>query len=374
MAVDLRVVATKGDLRRFVMFPFDLYRTCPQWVPPLLSDEFRTLRADRNPAFEYCRSRYWLAYRNGRIVGRVAGIINDRYIEKWKHRYARFGWIDFIDDPEVCAALLGAVEAWAREEGMTGVHGPLGFTDLDSEGLLIEGFEEMGTLMDIYNFAYYPGHLESLGYRKDTDWVEYEVRTPEEIPEKAFRVGRLILKRYGLRLVEAKKSKELLPYAQDVFDLVNQAYAHLYGTVELTQKQVDAYIKQYFGYIDPRFNKVVVDGDGKLVGFGLILPSLTEALQKSRGRLFPLGFIHLLRALKNPKKLDLGLIAVRPEYQGKGIPAIIFSEVTRAAIECGNPSAETGRELEDNHNVRSLLKDYDARQHKRRRVYLKEIR
>jgi GNAT superfamily N-acetyltransferase len=373
MPVETRVVTTRRDLKRFVNFPFRLYADCPQWVPQIVSDELRTLSADRNPAFDYCRARYWLAYREGRVVGRIAAIINERYIEKWQNKYARFGWVDFADDQEVSAALFGAVEEWAAAEGMTGVHGPMGFTDLDAEGLLIEGFEEMGTLTDPYTYHYYPDHLESLGYRKDIDWVEYEVLTPDAIPEKALRVGSLILKRYGLRLVPARKSKQLLPYAHQVFDLINEAYAHLYGTVELTTRQVDAYINQYFGFIDPRFNKVIVDADDRVVAFGLILPSLSQALRKAHGRLLPFGFIHLLRAFRRPRTLNMALIAVRPDFQGRGIPALLFAEVTQAAIENGVVSAETGRELEDNVQVRSLWKSYTARQHKRRRVYLKEL-
>jgi len=249
----------------------------------------------------------------------------------------------------------------------------MGFTDLDGEGLLVEGFDEMGTMLDIYNYPYYPEHVEAAGYRRDIDWVEYFIKAPQEIPEKVIRVGRLTLKRNGLSLVEAKKAKDLLPYAKEVFDLINEAYAHLYGTVELTERQVDTYIKQYFGYVDPRYNKVIVDAEGKLVGFGLVFPSLSEALKKANGRLLPFGFIPLLRALKNPKQLDLGLIAVRPEYQSRGIPAILLTEVSKFSIDNGIIGAETGRELEDNAQVRTLWKSFDARQHKRRRVYLKEL-
>ena len=373
MSIELRVVTTKRQLRRFVAFPFSLYRKCPQWVPPLLSDEFETLRTDRNPAFEFCRARYWLAYKNGKIVGRVAGIINDRYIEKWESKNARFGWIDFVDDPAVSTALLGAVEEWARSEGMTGVHGPMGFTDMDMEGMLIEGFDEMGTMLDIYKHPYYQMHMEANGYRKDTDWVEYEVLVPESVPEKVIRVGHLSLKRGGLTLVKAKKSKELLPYAGQIFDLLNEAYTKLYGTTDLSRKQVDYYIKKYFPFIDPRFNKVVIDEGGRLIAFGLVLPSLTTALQKARGRLFPFGAFHLYRALKKPRQIDLGVIAVHPDYQGRGIPAIMLAEVNKSCIEAGVVSAETSRELEDNIQVRSLWKSYNARQHKRRRAYLKEL-
>jgi GNAT superfamily N-acetyltransferase len=372
-SVELREARTSGDLRRFVKFPFRLYKDCDQWVPPLISDEIKSLRTDSNPAFEYCRARYWLAYQDGRIVGRIAGIVNNRAIEKWESRLMRFGWFDFVDDRAVSSALVGAVEDWAREEKLTGVHGPMGFTDLDSEGLLVEGYDEMGTMLDIYNYPYYADHLEALGYAKDTDWVEYELETPKEIPAKVVRVGELILKRGGLHLVEAKRSKDLLPYARQAFALINQAFEHLYGTVELSQKQIDAYVDRYFSFIDPRFNKAIVDGDDKLVGVGFVFPSLTRALQKSRGRLFPFGFVRLLRAIRHPSRLDLGIVAVSPEYQGRGIPALLMTEITKAAIEQGVRTAETGRELEDNVQVRSLWKSYNGRQHKRRRVYLKQL-
>ncbi len=242
MPVDLRVVAKGRDFRRFVLFPFDLYKGCDQWVPPLIRDELQTLRADGNPAFEHCRVRCRLAYKDGRIAGRIAGIINERYIEKWNNRYARFGWVDFVDDPEVSAALFEAVERWAIQEEMTGIHGPMGFTVVDPEGLLVEGFQEMGTMTEIYNYPYYPHHLDTLGYRKDTDWVEYDLSAPDGIPEKAVRVGQLVLKRSGLSLVEAKKPKAFIPYLKEVFDLLNEAFAHLYAAVDLTPKQVDAYI------------------------------------------------------------------------------------------------------------------------------------
>jgi GNAT superfamily N-acetyltransferase len=251
--------------------------------------------------------------------------------------------------------------------------GPLGFTGLDPEGMLVDGFDESGTMMDIYNYPYYPEHLQSLGYEKDCDWVEYEVMTPEFVPEKAVRVGELVLKRKGLTLVQAKKAADLIPYAKNVFELLNTAYANLYGYVELTPAQVDYYVNEYFSFINPLFNKVIVDADGKLAAFGLVFPSLAAALRRSRGRLFPFGFIRLLRASRNPHRLNLGLIAVRPEIQGSGIPAVLMTEITRAAIEHGVDRAETGRELEENVKVRSLWKSYNARQHRRRRAFFKNL-
>jgi len=373
MSIVIQKVTSNRDLNRFIRFPFRLYSGCPQWVPPILMDEKRTLRKDKNPAFDHCKSCYWLAYKNKKVAGRIAGIINEKYIEKWGNRYARFGWVDFIDDLEVSRALFNAVESWARQNGMTGIHGPLGFTDLDKEGLLIEGFEEPGTMLMLYNHAYYKEHIEKHGYTKDAEWVEYQIRTPEKIPEKIIRVGQLALKRGGFQLVEAKKPKDLKPFAHEVFEVLNDEYAELYGTVPLTEKQIDSYVKQYFSFIDPRFNKVILDKAGRVAAFGIALPSLTKALQKSRGRLFPIGFIYFLSAMKNPTSLDLGLVAVRSEYRKLGLPAILMTETTKAAIESGIEFSESSGELEDNDRIQAFWRHYNARLHKRRRAYFKSL-
>ena len=371
MSVEIVEVTRIRNLRTFVTFPFQLYRSCPQWVPPLIKDEMHTLRKDKNPAFEFCRARYWLAYKDGDLVGRIAAIINNRYIEKWGNKYARFCRVDFTDDAEVSTALFSTAEEWAKSEGMGGINGPLGFSNLDKSGLLIEGFDEMGTMLTIYNHPYYQSHLERLGYTKDTDWVEYEIHAPEEIPEKLVRVGRLSLKRGGLKLVEAKRTKDFAPYFHEVFDVLNKAYSGLYGAVELTPKQIDAYVKQYVSFLDPRFNNIIVDKNNRVVAVGLVLPSFTEALQKSKGRLYPFGFVHFLKAMRRPKQLDLGLVAVLPEFQNRGLPAIMMTEVTRASIENGVTSAESAGELEDNAQVQAFWKHYDSRMHKRRRAYIK---
>jgi ribosomal protein S18 acetylase RimI-like enzyme len=336
-------------------------------------DEKRTLRSDKNPAFADCKAKYWLAYRDGKIVGRIAGIINQKYIEKWGNKYARFGWIDFIDDSEVSRALFGAVESWAMNKGMKGIHGPLGFTDLDKEGLLVEGFEEPGTMLMLYNYDYYRRHIEDLGYTKDAEWVEYQIRTPDEIPEKVIRVGNLALKRGGFRLVRARKPKDLKRYAREIFEILNTEYADLYATVPLSAEQIDAYIKQYFSFIDPRFNKVILDKQERVAAFGIALPSLTRALQKSRGRIFPFGFLYILNAMKNTRALDLGLVAVRNEYRKLGLPAILMTEITKSAIDAGIKSAESSGELEDNDQVQAFWRHYNARIHKRRRAYFKAL-
>ncbi|MGE5551220.1 MAG: GNAT family N-acetyltransferase [Bacteroidota bacterium] len=371
--VSIKEVETLRDLKRFVRFPERLYADNPCWVPPLLMDELNTLRRDKNPAFEFCEAKYWLAYKDGEPVGRVAGIINHRYFERWGKKHARFGWIDFVDDEEVSRALLETVETWARDKGMTGVHGPLGFCDLDKEGMLVEGFDELGTMVTIYNHAYYPAHLEKLGYRKDADWVEFELKVPEKIPESIERVNQILQKKGKLRIIKAKKARELRPYAKGVFELVNSAYANLYGVVPLSEKQIEAFIKQYFSFLSPDYALIVLDERGEMAAFAVAIPSLSKALQRSRGKLFPFGFLHLLRALRKNDRLDLYLIAVRPDLQLKGVNALLMTEITRAAIKNGVVKAESNPELEENGKVQALWKHYEGRQHKRRRVYLKDL-
>ena len=373
MDVQVKEVIEPKELKAFIRFPASLYRDNPYYVPPLYFDESNTLRRDRNPAFEHCDVKYWLALRRGRIVGRVAGIINRLHLEKWNQRYARFGWIDFIDDPEVSGALLNAVESWAKENGMTAVHGPLGFTDLDREGMLIEGFDELGTLATIYNHPYYPVHLEKLGYRKDTDWVEYEMAVPSEPDEKIARIADIALRRNKLRLLDVRRKKQLLAYAEELFHLLDDEYSKLYGVVPLTQKQMDSYIKQYFGFIKPEFVPIVLDTDGRMIAFGITMPSLSRALQKAGGRLFPFGFIHLMKALRKNDRADLYLVAVKSEYQGKGVNAILIHEMNRVYNRLGITRAESNPELETNRMVQEQWKYFEKRQHKRRRCFIKHL-
>jgi len=373
MSVEICPVITKRDLKKFVLFPYKLYKNNPYWAPPLRMDEFHTLRKDRNPAFEHCDVGLWLAYQNGKVVGRIAGIINRLFIEKWKKRYARFGWFDFVDDSEVSNALLETVEQWAKEKGMEAIHGPLGFTDLDYEGMLVEGFEELSTMASGYNYPYYPGHMEKRGYQKDVDWVEYELSVPPTPNPQVERIAALVQKRYHLRLLEAKNKKELLPYAHELFELINLAYASLYGVVPLTEKQVNSYIKQYFGFIRPEFVPVVLDKDGRMVAFGITMPSLSKALQKCQGKLWPFGFIHLLRALRRNDRADLYLVAVRPDYQKKGVNAMLIHQMTLVYQKLGITKVESNRELETNRLVQGQWKYYERRQHKRRRCFIKHL-
>jgi len=374
MPITLRKAENRGQLKTFIRFPVDLYRGNPHYVPALAFDDLNTLDPTRNPAFEFCESVCFMAERDGRIVGRIAGIINRRYIEKWGRKYARFGWLDFVDDYDVAEALTAAVEAWARERGMEGLHGPLGFTDMDREGLLVEGFKEVATMATNYNHAYYGEYLERLGYAKDCDWVEYRISVPKEIPEKVRRVTDLLAKRTGVRLYEWKSRKELVSkFGAQLFALLDEAYAKLYGTTPLSERQVEVYIDQYLGFVDPRFTKILVDEKGDLIGFGITMPSLSKALQACRGRVLPFGWLHLYLALRKPKILDLYLVAVRAEYQSRGVVAILMSAVNQSAIDAGIKFAESNPELEINHAVQTLWKDTDRVMHKRRRVYLKSL-
>jgi GNAT superfamily N-acetyltransferase len=372
-SVEIRSVQTKADLKLFIDFPYDLYKNCEYWVPPLKRDEWATLDRQKNPAFEYCEASYWLAYIGSRVVGRIAAIFNERYVETWGNRFVRFGYVDFIDDFAVSAALFRAAEDWGRVLGCTAIHGPLGFTDLDEEGMLVEGFDELGTLPMIYNYAYYPDHLERMGYDKDIDWLEYRITVPDEIPDRVVRLERIVRKRTGARLLPARRSKDFLPYVPQIFDVINAAYAPLYGVVELTDAQVESYTKQYFDYIDPRYTKVVLDSRDRVIAFVVAMPSLSRALQKSGGTLFPLGFVHLLRAMRNPDTIDLYLGAVRPEYQNSGVSAILLRSLVESCIRNGVTHAESSGNLETNVKVRELWKYFEHRRHKRRRIYIRSI-
>jgi len=371
--IEIKEVSSISGLKEFINFPFDLYAGNPYWVPTLRSDDLNTFRWDKNPAFEFCEAKYWLAYKEGKLAGRVAGIINPRHIEKWGQPYVRFGWIDFIDDPEVCKALLASVEDWARSQGLEAVHGPLGFTDMDREGMLVEGFSELSTLATFYNYPYYAAHMQAAGYAKDIDWVEFELRIPREPDEKIARLAEAVLRRYNLRLLDFKNKKEMLRYAGAVFELFQEAYQHLYGFTLLSRRQVDAYIKQYFGFVSPDFVPMVVDAQDRMVAFGITLPSLSIALQKSKGRLFPFGFIHLLKALNKNDKGDLYLVAVSHEYQGRGLNAILINRMIEVFNKYGIKTVESNPELENNHRVQAQWKNFEHRQHKRRRVFIKHL-
>ena len=377
MSVNIVKVESKKQLRSFVEFGYELYKESPYYVPELYSDVMNTLRRDRNAAFEFCEADYFLAYRDGKIAGRIAVIINSRANEKWNTKAARFGWVDFIDDNEVVDALFATAERWARERGMNEIQGPLGFTDFDPEGMLIEGFDRLGTMATIYNYPYYPEHMKRLGYVKDVDWIEYLMFVPDQNWEKAVRVSAIVQRKYKLSYVETKSRAELARrYGKAVFQLLNESYSELYGFVPLSEKQIDQFIKLYLPFVDLRLISLVVDQDDNLVAVGISIYSLAEALRKAKGRLFPFGWWHLLKALfiKPPKRLDFLLVAVKPEYQSKGVFAMLFSKLLANFIEMKLVDVESNPELEDNKKMLSQWDDFDKDQHKRRRAFKKELK
>ena len=368
----VKEVKTKSDLRKFIAFPDKLYKGNKYRVPQLHMYERAALYPQKNPAFEFCEAKYWLAYKNNKIAGRIAGIINHKSNEIWNEKHMRFGWIDFIDDLEVSGALIKTVEDWAKDKGLTAVHGPLGFSDMDLEGMLVEGFDEMATQATIYNYPYYPVHLEKLGYKKDTDWVQFEIKIPDKVPENLKRISLQTLEKYDLKILKIKKSKEVLPYAKSMFYTLNEAFKSLYGFVPLTDKQIEKYTKDYFSAIDVKFICFVLDKNNEVAGFGISIYSLSEALQKAKGKLFPFGFIHILKALRKNNKVDMLLQAVKPEYQNKGVAAIFYSEIMQAYIDNGVEIAISSHALEDNKSAFLMFNDYETRQHLKRRCYIKK--
>ncbi|MDR2232742.1 MAG: hypothetical protein LBE56_06415 [Tannerella sp.] len=375
MEVLIKEVTTKKELKRFVKFNIELYKDCPYHIPGLIADEMLTLSRDKNPAFEIAESIYFLAYRDNRIVGRIAGIINHRNNEIFNKKYARFGFVDFIDDEEVVDKLFGAVEDWARSKGMTAIHGPLGFSDLDQEGMLIEGFDQLGTMATIYNYAYYAKHIERINYSKDLDWKEFKIFIPKEVPEKHLRIGEIVKQKYGLTVLKFKRRKDIWPYAQRIFETMNQAYAHLYGFTPLTSRQIDFYVKMYIPMVRLDMITVIIrKEDDAVVGFAITLPSLSNALRKAKGRLFPFGLIHLLKALKTkPKVVDLYLMGVLPEYQNKGVNALVFNDLIPTYNKVGAVYAESNPELETNSAIQSQWTYFDIEHHKTRRAFSKQL-
>lgn len=371
--IELRKVKGKKDLKRFIEFPNKLYKNDPYYVPPLSLDEMNNLDPQKNPAYEYCEAEMFLAYKDGVLVGRICALINHAYIKKWNRQAIRFTRFDVIDDIEVSKALLGKVEEIARENGLNEVIGPIGFCDLDRQGMLVEGFNELSMFITIYNHAYYAEHMEKLGYRKDADWCEKQITAPKTLDPKIERISQAMLKKLNLRVVQFKKKKDVKPYIPEIFRLVNDTYKDLYGVVPLTERQIDSYVAQYYPIINKDYLTLIVDKKDKLVGFGLCGPSFAKATQKNRGHLFPFGWIPFIKSIKKNDVIDLYLIAVEEQYQGKGVNAIILSSIIKKAIENGVKFAETGPELELNDKVQAQWKGFEVREHKRRRCYQKQI-
>ena len=379
-SITIKKVETKEDLKAFIEFHYDLYEGNEYDVPNLYSDEVNTLSKDKNAAFDFCVANYYLAIRDNKVVGRVAAIINNKANEKWNQKRVRFGWIDFIEDKEVLEALLKAVEDFGKAHGMNEIVGPLGFTDMDPEGMLTWGFDQLGTMPTIYNYDYYPRLLESLpGYEVDNKYVEYKLFVPDTVPEKYAKIAEMIQNRYNLRIKKLTK-KDIFEggYGKKIFELINSTYKDLYGFSELSEKQIDQYINMYFPFADLSLITLVEDAsaDNKLVGIGITLPSLSEALQKcKKGRLLPFGWFHLLRAIKfhKTKIVDLLLIGVLPEYRMKGVNALIFADLIPRYQAYGFEWGETQVEMETNTNVQSQWETLNPVMHKRRNCYKKVL-
>lgn len=369
----------RKGLETFIQFHYDLYRGDPYDVPNLHSDEITTLTREKNPAFDFCSAEYYLAYKEEKVVGRVAAIINKRANEKWKQKRVRFGWVDFIDDKEVSAALFSAVEDFGRRNGMTEMVGPLGFTDMDPEGMLTWGFDQLGTQATIYNYPYYPCHMEQMGWGKDADYVEFKIQVPDSIPEKYKKISEMIQKRYNLHVRKLTRKEINAGYGRKIFKVINATFKDLYGYSELTDKQIDHYVKMYLPMADLNLVTLVEDwnADRKVVGVGITIPSLSRAFQKCRnGRLLPMGWWHVIRALRFHKTegIDLLLLGVLPEYRKKGANALMFSDLIPWYQKYGFKWAESQVELESNENVQSQWQYLDYVNHKRRRCFVKNIR
>lgn len=373
MAVEIKKVTTKAELKKFIRFNYEFYKDNPYSVPDLYDDMLNTFSPQKNAAFEFCEADYFLALRDGKIVGRVAAIINRRTNDTWNKHTVRFGWIDFIDDIEVSTALINTVKEWGRERGMTEIEGPLGFTDMDAEGMLIEGFDQLSTMATIYNYPYYPQHMERLGMEKSADWVEMKIYVPDHIPEKHQRISQIIARKYNLHTRKIKSKKEIREtgIAHDIFRLINDAYTPLFGYSRMTERQIDQYVKMYVPVLDLRMVSIVENEQNEIVAVGISMASLSRALQKAKGRLLPFGWFHLLKALmwKRPKVLDLLLVAVRPDYQGKGVNALLFTDLIPVYKELGFEYAESNPELEMNEKVQNQWQYFKTEQHKRRRCF-----
>ncbi|MBR2857184.1 MAG: N-acetyltransferase [Bacteroidales bacterium] len=376
MAIQIKTVTTRKDLKTFVRFANRLYKGNRYYVPSMPFDDMNTLDPKKNGAFDFSKAEYYLAYRDDELVGRVAAIINYKANEAWKVNQVRFGWFDFVDDPEVSKALLDAVVAFGKKHGMTQIVGPLGFTDFDPEGMLVEGFDRLSTMALIYNHPYYPEHMKKHGYVKETGWVEYRITLPDELPEKHVKFAEIIKERYNLKIV--KKTKRQInkeKYGHKLFKLINETYCVLYGYSLLSEKQIDQYVDLYLGLVDMEMLTFIEDSDGELIAAAITIPSMSEALQKCNGELFPFGWYHLLKSMYwgKPDTFDMLLIGVRPDWQSKGLNSLLFVDLFKRYKKMGFKYAETNANLETNAKVQAMWTPFEKELHKRRWVFGKEI-
>ena len=374
MSISIIEVTNKKQLKKWIEFPNKLYKGNEYYVPFLFNDEMDTFTIEKNPAYDFCETKLFLAYKDKKIVGRIGGLINHAYNEKWDKNRIRFTRFDFIDDYEVSSALFNAVVSWGKERGHTEIMGPIGFTDMDHEGMLIEGYEEMNMSITFYNYPYYLDHMTKLGLEKEVDWVEFQVFVPEQLDPRIDKISKRILERNGFELVTYTDRKVLYKEAFDAFKVIDMAFSKLYGTVPLTQAIIKKTIDDFVNLVNLDYLCSVKNSDGQVIGFGVLIPSIAKALKKSNGKLFPFGLIRMIKALQGKNDvLEMFLVGVDPEYQKLGIPAIMMNELLKNCIKNGVKLCETGPELETNSDVQGMWKGFETRQHKRRRCFLKEI-
>lgn len=373
MAIEIIEAKSKKDIKRFVNFQFDLYKNDKMWVPPMKSDEVKALLAGYNPSMRICDTKVWLAMQGGHIVGRICGIINHQYIKKKGEKIARFSRLEFIDDREVVKCLLETAENWAKEKGMEGIDGPLGFTNLDHQAMLIEGFEHLPSVASVYHKPYYKAHLEALGYEKEMDWIEFRITIPESIQERTEKIADVVKERSGIYVKTFSRTKDLMQYGRPLFKLVNESFNDLFSFVPLNDEMIDFYVAKFLPIVKASFVKLIFDREDQLVGFIVPVPSLSKAMQKAKGRLYPFGWYHLMKAYKNNDVIDLMLAGIDPKLQGMGYVSLLMLETQKSLIEVGAKYAETTGMIETNAKAIQHWKNFEHIQHKRKRCFIKRF-
>lgn len=372
--IEIKKVKTKNDFKSFVKLPFEIYKDNKFWVPYIINDELKSLKPETNPAFENCEAEFWLALKNKKVVGRIGAIINHSYNEKVGEKIGRFTRLEFFDDRGICKSLIETAESWLKQRGMTRVLGPLGFNNLDNQGLLVEGFDYLAAMGSVYHLPYYHKYIEELGYSKEIDWIEFRFKY-DAIPEKGLRLKELIEKRFNIKVLDIKTKDELKPYIRKLFELVNASFVNLPFVSSFSEKMIEYYSKKYLGIIQPKFVKIIVDQSDEIVGFILSIPSVSKSMQKTKGKLFPFGFIHLLRALRKPEEFELLLAGINPSLQGMGVSALMMTSLQTEFMKYQKPGwVETTGNFETNHKAFEHWKNYEFIQHKRKRCYQKTLR
>lgn len=372
--MEIKKISSKKEFKEFARFPIKLYKDHPYFVPSLIFDELNTFNPGKNPSLEFCEAACFVAKEGKTMLGRIAVILNKEANKIFNEEHVRFGWFDVVDNIEVTKALIEAASDWARQKGMKAIKGPMGFCDFDNTGMLIDGFDELSTFATLYNYPYYPQHFEGLGFRKEIDAKEFQIVIPESLSDRYFRFSELLAQKFDLKVVSLNSTRELVRrYGKKIFQLLNDSYYVLYGYVPLTDKQVDYYIKLYLSFVRPELVSIIVTPEDRVVGVGIAIPSMSKAFQKAKGKLFPFGFIHMLKAIYKNDLVDLYLMGIHPEYQGKGLNSLIFTDLLPKFHKHGYRLAETNPELETNGRIQALWSEFNPRHHKTRRVYIKEI-